>query len=230
MNIFSKLSLVIFLLYSSNTFADLNGCISSCSPDGVGGSVCSTNCPQSNQGGFMDAYNRAESQRLQNQLMQQKLDMLRQAKPNDNGLNYTQYDRFETRSSEYNAYMNECMAKINSTQDGKIVRNEIIYLDSSDKNKIELSINNNKLTGQQKEVVKRYTHDVQTCRDKTNEMLVRLPSQFVSLILASFDNLDSIFIDLLTDKITIGDANIARSKLLSKLFSDWSQATEKLQR
>jgi len=229
--VIKKLCLFILItLLPLTASADLNGCNTSCSPDGVGGAVCSTNCPQRNQGGVMEGYNRAQSQILQNQLMQQKLDMLKsQRKQNDNGLNYTQYDRFETRSSEYNAYMNECMAEINSTQGGKIVRNEIIYLDASDKNKIELSMNNNKLTGQQKDVLKLYIRDVQMCRDKTNEMLVRLPSQFVSLILASFENVDSIFIDLLTDKITISDANIARSKLLSKLFSDWNQASAKLQ-
>ena len=177
----------------------------------------------------MEGYNRAQSQILQNKLMQQKLDILKsQTKQNDNGLSLTQYDKFETRSSEYNAYLNECTAKINSTQDGKIVRAEIIYLDSTDK-KIDLSTNNNKLTEAQKEVLKRYTQDVFMCRDKTNEMLARLPPQFVRLILASHEDMDLIFIDLLTNRITISDANIAKSKLINKLYSDWGQASTKLQ-
>lgn len=73
---FKKLCLFILItLLPLTASADLNGCNTSCSPDGVGGTVCSTNCPQSNKGGFMEGYNRAQSQRLQNELMQQKLEM-----------------------------------------------------------------------------------------------------------------------------------------------------------
>jgi hypothetical protein len=74
--VFKKLCLfVLVTLLPLRVIADLNGCNTSCSPDGVGGTVCSTNCPQRSQGGFWGGYNQAQSQRLQNQLMQQKLEM-----------------------------------------------------------------------------------------------------------------------------------------------------------
>jgi hypothetical protein len=140
----------------------------------------------------------------------------------------TQYDRYETRSSEYIAYVNECSAEINSTEDAKTVRKEMLYLDKTDK-KIELSTNSNKLREQQKDVLKRYIQDVQKCRDKTNEMLIRLPQKFVNLILSSHDNMDEIFINLLTDKITISEANIKKSQLATKLNSDLGLASTELQ-
>jgi hypothetical protein len=80
MNLMSKLYLSIFLLYASNSYADLNGCNTSCSPDGAGGSVCNTRCPQSNQGTFMDGYYKGQQQMQQLQLMRQRLDLLKQIK------------------------------------------------------------------------------------------------------------------------------------------------------
>ena len=69
-----------FLLFSISAMADLNGCNTVCSPDGAGGMSCNTICPQRNQGTLMDAFNRGREQAQQNQLRQQKLDMLRQTK------------------------------------------------------------------------------------------------------------------------------------------------------
>ena len=80
MNLMSKLYLGIFLLYATNSYADLNGCNTSCSPDGAGGSVCNTRCPERNQGTFMDGYYQGQQMMQQLRLMRQKEEMLNQTK------------------------------------------------------------------------------------------------------------------------------------------------------
>ncbi len=134
------------------------------------------------------------------------------------------YDNYVARFNEYISANKECYDRINSKDAGKTVAKEIIFFDMNASNKITLSIDANKLSDSQKEVLKEYLSDNQMCRSNTKDYIARLPSVFGNLISTYRQDMDNVYIKLLTSSITIGEANIKKAELVTKLNSDTSQA------
>jgi len=135
-----------------------------------------------------------------------------------------EYDNFVTRYSEYSAATKECADSIGEKDTGKIVTSEILFSNPNATNKFSLLANPNKLSGSQKEALKEYLTDLQMCRNKTAEMIARLPAITANIIISYRNDSDIVYIQLLTDKITIGEANIKKSDLFTKFSSDLARA------
>lgn len=134
------------------------------------------------------------------------------------------YDNYVARFSEYGSASKQCYERINSKDAGKTVAKEILFSDMNASNKITLSIDPNKLSESQKEVLKEYLSDNQMCRSNAREFIARLPAVFGNLFSSYWQEMDNVYIKLLTSSITIGEGNIKKAELLTKLNSDTSQA------
>jgi hypothetical protein len=118
----------------------------------------------------------------------------------------------------------ECRTSISNTADGNLVNKEILISHPNDANRYTLATNLNKLTPSQKEIFKNHLNDIQKCRNRSNEQMNGLPQEWVEVMINHHQNIDDVYIKLLTDEYTIGDANKKVIELMTKLNLDLKQA------
>ena len=114
-------------------------------------------------------------------------------------------------SKEYVRAINSCNAKNNQLVSNQFVLNKII---SNEKNRYELNSSNEKLTDEMKTKFASYLDGITSCRKEVRSKFLDMPYQFREVVINYEDTIDAQYIDLLSNKITIGEFNINREKIL----------------
>lgn len=135
-----------------------------------------------------------------------------------------QHANYVSKRDSFAKESKECRAAISNTADGNLVSKEILINHPNDANRYTLATNPNKLTPSQKVIFKNHLNDVQKCRNESNELMNGLPQEWVEVMISYHQNLDDIYIKLLTGEYTIGDANKKAVELMTKLNLDLKQA------
>jgi uncharacterized protein (DUF305 family) len=135
-----------------------------------------------------------------------------------------QHATFISKRDSFIKESQECRTTISNTADGILVNKEILISHPNDANRYTLATNPNKLTPSQKEIFKNHLNDIQKCRNRSNEQMNGLPQEWVEVMINHHQNIDDIYIKLLTDEYTIGDANKKAIELMTKLNLDLKQA------
>lgn len=125
---------------------------------------------------------------------------------------------------EARATANACSSALNQTEAGKIVINQILFESPTSSNKFELMSSKARLNQIQKDTLKSYLTRVQECRQPRLEASSRVDPAFTSVGNRYYSKIDAIYLALLDDKFTIGDANIAKDKALQEQASEYSAA------
>jgi len=112
----------------------------------------------------------------------------------------------------------QCLQQLANTSVGKQVLTEILYTTDNIQKQQELSAIDSKLTAQQKEVLKEYIAKNLDCRSIAFERLSA--ESVISARRKYYERMDEIFEQLLNDKITIGQANKAKSKAVEEFITD----------
>jgi hypothetical protein len=102
-----------------------------------------------------------------------------------------------------------------------------IFIEKEDSpNKFDLLTSKNKLTVNQKEILKEVVVLGGKCRQASLQPLNGLPYQLLKMQL--YNSMDEIYLKLLKDEITIGQANEAKVKVLMEAKVSWSKETAEL--
>lgn len=109
----------------------------------------------------------------------------------------------------------------------KIVEEQIIFTRLDSQNKLSLMSSNAKITEPQKKALLTFLTAVRPCQNEIINDLKTIPS--LSAILSNYDgDLDILYSNLISQKITIGEANQQKSKLVSKRRTDYAAAIQNL--
>jgi hypothetical protein len=135
-----------------------------------------------------------------------------------------QHANFISKVDNYLKDSSECASSISKTEDAILVNKEILINNPNDANRFTLATKKNKLTSSQKEIFKNHLNDIQKCRNRSNELMNGLPQEWVEVMINYRQNIDDVYIKLLTDEYTIGDANKKAIELMTKLNLDLKQA------
>lgn len=135
-----------------------------------------------------------------------------------------QHANFISKVDNYLKDSNECASSISKTEDAILVNKEILINNPDDANRFTLATKKNKLTSSQKEIFKNHLNDIQKCRNRSNELMNGLPQELVDVMINYRQNIDDVYIKLLTDEYTIGDANKKAIELMTKRNLDLKQA------
>ena len=114
-------------------------------------------------------------------------------------------------SKEYVRAMNSCNAKNNELASNQFVLNNIV---STEKNRYELNSSNQKLTDEMKIKFVSYLDGITSCRKEVRSKFLDMPYQFREVVINYEDTIDTQYVNLLSNKITIGEFNINREKIL----------------
>lgn len=128
-------------------------------------------------------------------------------------------------TDEAKAIASACSSALYQTEAGKIVSSQIIYTDSTSSNKFELMLSKAKLNSAQKDALKTYLTRVSECRQPRLAAASRVDPAFTGVGNRYYSKLDAIYLALLDDKFTIGDANRAKDKAFQEQESEFSAAT-----
>jgi hypothetical protein len=142
--------------------------------------------------------------------------------------NQTQASRLNDSNNklleEARATADACSSALNQTEAGKIVINQIIFESSTSSNKFELMSSQAKLNQIQKDALKSYLTRVTQCRQPLLAATGRVDPGFLGVGNRYFSKIDAIYLALLDDKFTIGDANRAKDKAVQEQASEHSAA------
>jgi hypothetical protein len=115
-------------------------------------------------------------------------------------------------SKEYVRAINSCNAKNNQLASNQVVVNNII---SNEKNRYELNSSNQKLNDEMKVKFINYLDGITSCRKEVRSKFLDMPYQFREVVINYEDAIDAQYVNLLSNKISIGEFNINREKILS---------------
>jgi hypothetical protein len=135
----------------------------------------------------------------------------------------SQMDIMRNSINESRSRANACLAKIGQNPDVQLVYKSIIFENLNSPNKIELMTVASKITEMQKKELLTYIPLLQNCREVGKENLIDYPS-LISIISRSNGDMDIVFADLISKKITIGEANKRKSEILIKANDDFTAA------
>jgi hypothetical protein len=130
------------------------------------------------------------------------------------------FDSYSAKTKALNEKNENCKVEMKKNESVRIVEKEIIFLEKNDTNRYALMTSKQKLNDQHKKLFNEYLIVNQKCRNDTAELLKGMP--YENAIAESFSDLDIIYVQLLDDKITIGDANTQKLKILDKQVAEVS--------
>jgi hypothetical protein len=125
---------------------------------------------------------------------------------------------------EAGATANACADALDQTEAGRVVSNQILFVSPTSSNKFELMSSKSKLNQLQKEALKTYLKGVPECRQPLLSAWSRVDPAFAGVSGRLYSKLDAIYLALLDDKFTIGDANIALDKAIQERGTEFSGA------
>ena len=120
-------------------------------------------------------------------------------------------------SASYIQALSACNIKNNELQSNQFVINNIV---SNDKNRYVLNSSNQKLDDEMKIKVISYLDGITNCRKEVKEKFLNMPYQFREIVISYEDAIDAQYINLLTNKTSIGEFNINRERIRIKSNSD----------
>ena len=135
-----------------------------------------------------------------------------------------QHANFISKRDNYLKDSSECASSISNTADAILVNKEILINNPNDANRFTLATNPNKLTPSQKEIFKNHLNDIQKCRNRSNELMNGMPQEWTEVMINYRQNIDDVYIKLLTDEYTIGIANKRAMELITRRNLDLQQA------
>lgn len=135
-----------------------------------------------------------------------------------------QHATFISKRDSFIKESQECRTTISSTADAILVNKEILINNPNDANRFTLATNPNKLTPSQKGIFKNHLNDIQKCRNRSSELMNGMPQEWVEVMINYWQNIDDVYIKLLTDEYTIGIANKRAMELMTKVNLDLKQA------
>lgn len=106
----------------------------------------------------------------------------------------------------------ECNEKLLKTDAGVIVGNQIVVLSPTLINKYDLMTSKAKLTSTQISALKTFLSEVSQCRQIHISGFSSIDAELANALILYYSKLDAIYLALLNDKFTIGDANVAKEK------------------
>jgi hypothetical protein len=117
-----------------------------------------------------------------------------------------------------------CSSALYQTEAGKIVINQILYVDQTSPNKFDLMSSKAKLNQVQKDALRSFLTRVDECRQIYKLAWSKVNADFTGVINRYDSKIDAIFLALLDDKFTIGDANRAKDKATQERIAEFSAA------
>ena len=117
-----------------------------------------------------------------------------------------------------------CGSALDQTEAGKIVINQILFDTPTSSNKFELMSSQAKLNQIQKDALKSYLTRVPECRQPLLAAYSRVDPVLAGVANRYYSKMDAIYLALLDDKFTIGDANRAKDKAIQERDSEFSAA------
>jgi len=127
-------------------------------------------------------------------------------------------------SASYIQALSACNIKNNELQSNQFVMNNIV---SNDKNRYILNSSNQKLDDEMKVKFISYLDGITNCRKEVREKFLNMPYQFREIVINHEDAIDAQYINLLTNKTTIGEFNISRERIRIKSNSELQKVREK---
>ena len=106
----------------------------------------------------------------------------------------------------------ECSAKSFATPSGQVVSQQIIFLSRDTATNEKLMASTSRLSGQQKLALREYLAENLKCREAFFAGLDG--TAYYAVFARYFNTMDDVYVKLLTDQITIGQANAAKAKAI----------------
>jgi hypothetical protein len=122
------------------------------------------------------------------------------------------------------ADVSQCTKDIAEYPATKSFYSDIFFLKDDSPNKFDLLSSSNRLSDQQKSTMKEYLTLSAKCRGVSIQGLSGLPQQ--ASIINFYNSLDVIYLRLIKDEITIGEANQLRVKATSEMRENFIKTTE----
>lgn len=113
-----------------------------------------------------------------------------------------------------------CNKTLSETDAGRIVYGEIIAFNPSSPNKYELMSSKSRLTFEQKNALKTFLQGVSQCRQLAMEGYAKVDLRLANINAMYSNKMDAVYLALLDDKFTIGDANVAYAKATQEAKND----------
>ncbi len=120
-------------------------------------------------------------------------------------------------SANYFEAIRACNLKNNDLQSNQVVVNNIV---SNEKNRYLLNSSNQKLDDEMKTKFIAYLNGITNCRKEVKEKFLNMPYQFREIVINYEDAIDIQYVNLLTNKTTIGEFNISRERIRIKSNSE----------
>jgi hypothetical protein len=139
---------------------------------------------------------------------------------------YMENMRINTAIAEGKKKLDQCIAEIRNNEAVREVDQDIIYAGEDSDNKFSLMMRKEKLTDQQIETFKAAIPHFQRCRNVALSTLEGLP--FSASLLGLYNQYDSIYIRLLRNEISIGEANEIKAKAVSEFHTEWAKTAAEI--
>jgi hypothetical protein len=115
-----------------------------------------------------------------------------------------------------------CSKTLSETDAGRIVYGEIISFNQSSPNRFELMSSKSKLSSEQKNALRTFLQGVSQCRQLSIDGYMKVDMRLANARTMYSNKMDAVYIALLDDKFSIGDANVAYAKATQEANNDFS--------
>jgi hypothetical protein len=126
---------------------------------------------------------------------------------------------FVDTGNRVTSVVNECLDKAYKDPISQLVTKEVLFAKLDSPNKIELMTSIAKISPSQAKALLAYIQINTPCRQEVMRILFAYP-QISSLYSSHYGNVDILYSDLLSKRITIGEANKQKALLLEKFSND----------
>lgn len=121
----------------------------------------------------------------------------------------------------------QCIEQVNSTPSGQKVRNEVLFYNTDDSKRFELSASKAKINKSQKLALSEYASEATKCRKYALDATSGLPQH--SVLISYYSKLDQIYVGLLAGDMTIGEANKKKTVAYADFQSGINSANNEVQ-
>lgn len=132
-------------------------------------------------------------------------------------------DEYDANTKRFIEHTVECRDALQRDTDAKAF-SEIMYIDNNDVNRYKLMGLTTKLTEEQKIVFNKFLVLNQNCRSNVSPYLSKLPYKIQGAMQKYYGVMDKIYVALLGNEITIGEANRKKQEAAEAMNSEVQQA------
>jgi len=115
-----------------------------------------------------------------------------------------------------------CSKTLSETDAGRIVYGEIISFNQSSPNRYELMSSKSKLSSEQKNALRTFLQGISQCRQLSLDGYMKVDMRLANASAMYSNKMDAVYLALLDDKFTIGDANVAHAKATQEANNDFA--------